>query len=96
MRPLQEKYKEGRLGEGTHRIQRERRKERKKKMIEKKKKEREKRREHSFTLRKRGARHLPHMHAHRNFFQRAEEEEEGYIHLHCALIVQFENEGRKV
>lgn len=24
MRPLQEKYKEGRLGEGTHKIQRER------------------------------------------------------------------------
>lgn len=75
MRPLQEKYKEGRLGEGIHRIQRER--ERKtEEMIEKKKKDREKRREHLFTLRKRGVGHLPIIHAHAHSLQRAEEEVE--------------------
>lgn len=49
MRPLQEKYKEGRLGEGTHKIQREREKKYKGSRKKKKKKKAERFRKSSLA-----------------------------------------------
>lgn len=81
MRPLQERYKEGRLGEGTHRIQNEKERaeqgmEEEIKMI-KKRNERKKRRAFIY---KRGVRDLPLLHAHTHTHTRSlkwvEEEEE--------------------
>ncbi len=64
------------------------------KIIKKKKKVRQKKRKHLFTLRNKRCK-TPSFHA----CPRTEERTgrgEGYIHLNCAQIVQFEKEDRKV